>query len=125
MQAILATALSIGVMDAMWLTYRYNYHNALFESIQKSKLEARIAPAILIYILIPYAVYIWAIQGKQSIMHAASQGALVGLILYGFYDLTNYATLTNWTLEMALTDTLWGIVVCTIGAAIGFYFRTK
>ena len=125
MQAILATALSIGVMDAMWLTHRYNYHNALFQSVQKSKLEVRIVPAIMIYILLPYAVYIWAVQGKQSIMHAASNGALVGLIMYGFYDLTNYATFTNWTLEMALTDTLWGVIVCTIGAAIGFYFRTK
>ena len=125
MKGFVATAVSIGVMDAIWLTYRYKYHDALFKSVQKSKLEVRILPAILIYILIPFAIYIWAIRGKKTLDEAALHGALVGFLLYGFYDLTNYATFTNWSLEMALTDTLWGVFVCTVGAAVGFYFHKK
>ena len=125
MQAIVATAVSVGAMDALWLSYRYAYHNELFKSIQNSKLQIRILPSILIYALIPYAIYIWAIKDKKTFQEAAANGAIVGLILYGFYDLTNYATFNNWTLEMAITDTLWGTTVCALGAAVGFYFHTK
>jgi uncharacterized membrane protein len=125
MDAVIATAISVGLMDAAWLTYRYDYHNKLFESVQKSKLQARIIPAIMIYILLPVAIYIWAIRGKTSIKQAMLNGALVGFILYAFYDLTNYATLTNWTMEMTIIDILWGITVCTIGSGIGYYFHKK
>ena len=121
----LATAVSILLMDAGWLTYRYNYHAKLFRSIQNSELQARIAPALLIYLLLPFAIYIWAIKNQTSIQSAMVQGALVGGILYGFYDLTNYATFTKWTLEMTLTDILWGILVSTIGAGVGYSFLRK
>lgn len=123
--AIFATFLTVLAMDAVWLTYRFSYHSSLFQAIQKSPLQARIVPAFLIYILIPFAVYIWAIQSSKSIGQAAAKGALVGAILYAFYDLTNYATFTKWTLEMTVIDILWGIVVCSVSAASGFYFLKK
>jgi uncharacterized membrane protein len=118
-------ALTVGLLDMGWLTLRYNYHANLFQSVQGSKLEPRMAPALLIYVLIPLAVYIWAVQGKKTVREAMLNGALVGAILYAFYDLTNYATLRGWTLEMTITDILWGIVVCTLGAAAGFSFSSQ
>ena len=124
MNALLVTGLTVGLMDAMWLTYRYKYHNDLFFSVQKSKLNVRVIPAILIYILIPLAV-IWAIKDKKTFEDAILSGAIMGFFLYGLYDLTNYATLSGWTLEMVLTDILWGTTVCTIGAAAAFYFKSK
>lgn len=125
MQALLATGISFIALDAAWLTYRYNYHNKLFTSIQKSNLSVRIVPAILIYVVLAYALYIWAIKDQKTLESAATKGALVGFILYGFYDLTNYATLTNWTLEMLTVDIMWGTFASTIAAAIGFYFLKK
>ena len=123
--ALLATFLTALAMDAVWLTLRFSYHASLFQSIQKSPLQARIVPAFLIYLLIPFAVYIWAIQSSKSIGQAIHKGALVGAVLYAFYDLTNYATFTKWTLEMTMVDILWGIVVCSVSAASGFYFLKK
>jgi uncharacterized membrane protein len=123
--ALFATFLTVLAMDAVWLTFRYSYHASLFQSIQKSPLEVRIVPAFLIYLLLPFALYIWAIQSSKSIGQAAAKGALVGGIMYGFYDLTNYATLTKWTLEMSIIDVLWGIIVCSAGAASGFSFLRK
>jgi uncharacterized membrane protein len=123
--ALFATFLTILAMDAVWLTFRYSYHASLFQAIQKSPLQARIVPAFLIYLLIPFALYIWAIQSAKTMGQAAAKGALVGAILYAFYDLTNYATFTKWTLEMTLIDILWGITVCSVGAASGFSFLRK
>ena len=125
MQALLATGISILALDAAWLTFRYDYHNNLFKSIQKSELKARILPAIFVYVVLSCAIYVWAIKDQKTLESAALQGALVGFILYGFYDLTNYATLTNWTLEMLTIDIMWGTFASTIGAAIGFYFLKK
>lgn len=123
--AIFATFLTLIVLDAIWLTFRLPYHVSLFQSIQKSPLQVRIVPAFLIYLLIPFAVYIWAIQSSKSIGQAAAKGALVGAVLYGLYDLTNYSTFTKWTLEMTIVDILWGTFVCSVSAASGFYFLKK
>ena len=112
-------ALTMGVLDAGWLTLRNTYHQSLFKSIQGSALQVRWLPALLIYILMPIALYLWA-KGT-TVREAATKGALVGLVLYAFYDLTNYATLQGWTLDMTITDILWGVLVCAAGAIAGHY----
>ncbi|OIQ31488.1 MAG: hypothetical protein BM562_07950 [Alphaproteobacteria bacterium MedPE-SWcel] len=41
-------------------------------------------------------------------------GALLGVMAYGTYEFTNYATLRDWSFEQVIVDTLWG------GALTGF-----
>jgi uncharacterized membrane protein len=110
------------LVDMVWLTIRQPYHAALFSAVQKSPLTMRLAPAIGVYVLLPVIVYLAAVKDASSAHNAAVRGAITGFLLYGFYDLTNYATLTGWTLHMTLTDTLWGTFVCAVGAAAGYYF---
>jgi len=121
--SILATTTSILIMDAFWLTLNYKYHDALFQSVQKAPMNVRLIPAVLVYILIPLALYYFAIQPSKSEKDAIIKGSLLGASMYGLYDLTNLATLKGWTTEMAIKDTLWGIFVCGSGALIGFYFK--
>jgi uncharacterized membrane protein len=113
------------VLDATWLTINYSYHMKLFESIQKSPLTVRLVPAILVYILIIVAVYFFAVKEGTSFSNAVFRGAALGFVMYGLYDLTNYATLTNYTLQMTLTDMAWGTVLCSLIAAVGFYLKPK
>jgi uncharacterized membrane protein len=124
-EAIVGSAITVGVLDAGWLTLHYNYHRDLFYKIQKSDLNPRFIPAALIYLLIPLAVFLYAIKDAQNTKDAALKGALIGFILYAFYDLTNFATLTNYTLDMTLTDIAWGTTVCMIGAAVGYRFYIR
>lgn len=123
MKALLATAGTALAMDAVWLTLRNSYHQSLFKSIQHSSIQPKIIPALLIYILIPVAIYVGAVEPSTSVHNSMTQGALIGFFLYAFYDLTNYATFTNWTLQMTLTDILWGTFLCTIAAGIGAYVK--
>ena len=116
-----SAAIAMGLLDIGWLTYRYRYHQTLFQSIQKSPLTVRWFPAVAIYLLLPYALYIWAIRDAKTLVEATTKGALTGAILYAFYDLTNYATLADWTLDMTITDALWGTTLCAIGASVGYY----
>ena len=53
--------------------------------------------------------------------HAIWKAALLGLLVYGVYDMTNLATLRGWTLEFSIADMLWGMVVM----ALVTYIRLK
>ena len=123
--SILASALSVGFMDFAWLTFRSSYHDALFQSVQGSRLQVRVIPAIGIYVLLPIAIYLYAVRNARTMDGALRNGALLGFILYAFYDLTNYATLKGWTLEMTVTDIAWGILVCSLGAGAGHIFHSS
>ena len=35
-------------------------------------------------------------------------GALLGILAYGTYEFTNYATLRDWSSQQVFVDTLWG-----------------
>lgn len=124
-KSIGSTALVMLVFDILWLSLRNPYHQRLFRDIQGSPLTMRILPALLIYCLLPVAVYLGAVKDATSLQDAAQKSALVGLVLYAFYDLTNYATLTGWTLEMTVVDILWGTFLCTVGGAAGYFMSHK
>lgn len=46
-------------------------------------------------------------------------GALLGLLAYGTYEFTNYATLRDWSAEQVAVDTLWGAALTGVSAWAG------
>jgi uncharacterized membrane protein len=81
-------------------------------------------PAALIF----YAVYIVGIMlfavrpalADQSLIKAATWGALYGFFTYATYDLTNLATLKDWPLKVVAVDIVWGILLCTLVASASY-----
>jgi uncharacterized membrane protein len=51
---------------------------------------------------------------------ALAYGALFGFFAYATYDMTNYATLRNWPLEVSLVDTAWGACLTGVSALLGY-----
>lgn len=43
-------------------------------------------------------------------------GVLLGLLAYGTYEFTNYATLQDWSMQQVAVDTLWGGVLTGFAA---------
>ena len=123
MNPILVAFITVIVMDAVWLSLNYNYHSKLITTVQHSPIAVRLIPAIAVYILIPLAVTYFAVNEAKSVKNAGMKGALLGLSMYGLYDLTNLATLKGWTYEMALKDTAWGTLVCATSAAVAYKFN--
>lgn len=71
----------------------------------------RVVPAALFY-LGYVAGLLWfvalpALQNGNTV-NALAGGVLLGLLAYGTYEFTNYATLRDWSLDQVLVDTLWG-----------------
>lgn len=46
-------------------------------------------------------------------------GALLGLMAYGTYEFTNYATLRDWSMAQVIVDSLWGAVLTGFSAWAG------
>ncbi|UWR15560.1 DUF2177 family protein [Sulfitobacter sp. M368] len=46
-------------------------------------------------------------------------GALLGLMAYGTYEFTNYATLRDWSMTQVVVDSLWGAVLTGFSAWAG------
>jgi uncharacterized membrane protein len=124
-KTILVTTATALLMDAVWLTARADYHKKLFKSVQGSDITVRIIPALLIYILIPVAVVVFAVAPSKTLQAAVLSGLFLGFAMYGVYDLTNLATFKGWTLEMTLIDMAWGTFLCGSAAAVGFYVKNK
>jgi uncharacterized membrane protein len=123
LKSVIIVALTMLFLDAIWLTLRRTYHETLIESIQGSPVTIRIIPAILIYILVPIAITYFVINESKSLNESVLKGGLFGFTLYALYDLTNLATFKRWTTEMAIIDSIWGLILCSSSAAAGFYFK--
>jgi uncharacterized membrane protein len=55
---------------------------------------------------------------SDTVATAVLSGLLFGAVAYGTYDLTNYATLRNWSFQITITDIVYGAVSSAIAAAL-------
>ena len=56
----------------------------------------------------------------ESSVRALVAGLMFGCFTYATYDLTNQATLRNWTTILTLTDVLWGSVLAACCSLFGY-----
>lgn len=120
----LAALLVVGLLDALWLGWlaRDFYREAIGAQMAE---QVRWVPALLFYVGFPAALVALAVYpAGQPLAMQVARAALVGLVAYGVYDLTNLATLRHWPLRLALADTAWGTLVSTAaGAAAAWVAR--
>lgn len=119
----LAILLPFCLMDASWLTimggllYKPTLADILLPTL-------KIAPAASFYAIYPIGLVVFAALPalkSGNAMTATLYGAIFGAIAYGTYDLTNYATLRNWTLQITVVDICWGAFASAVAAAVGVY----
>ena len=56
--------------------------------------------------------------------HAFLAGSMLGLLAYGTYEFTNFATLRGWSLQMVAVDVTWGALLTGTSAWAGVAFMT-
>ena len=86
--------------------------------------EPRMGAALAFFVLYLAGLIFFAVvpaveDGSWKI--AALYGSLLGVIAYGTYETTNYATLKGWTLRMLVIDILWGASLSAVMAVVGFF----
>lgn len=116
-----ATAVVFLALDAVWLTtmadrlYRPALGRLMLERFE-------VAPAVAFYAIYIAGVIAFAVlPGLESRRWtvALAFGALLGLVAYATYDLTNQATLRDWPWRVTAADLCWGTVVTAVAAAAG------
>lgn len=83
--------------------------------------------AFTFYLLYVIGIVYFAVMPAletDSWVRAMTSGALLGLIAYATYDLTNLATLRGWSVKLSMMDTAWGTFVTSIAVTAG-YFGTR
>lgn len=100
-------------LDIVWLMLM---GSALYRPVLGDMLApaVRIGPALAFYLMYPVGLVILAIAPalrSGSLAEAILLGAVVGAVTYATYDLTNYATLRNWSLQLTVVDILYGSIV--------------
>jgi uncharacterized membrane protein len=83
------------------------------------------APAIIFYFIFIIGITLFVIGpayvGGRDWVFAIVYGAVFGLVTYSTYDLTNFATLKKWPLNVTLADIAWGTFLST-ATSVAVYF---
>jgi uncharacterized membrane protein len=124
--AYCATLLAFVGIDFVWLSlaakrlYRPVLNDILLDGF-------RLAPAAAFYLIYGVGLVAFAVRpglSADSPRLALLNGALFGLCAYATYDLSNQATLRDWTISLTLADLAWGTILSATAAVIG-YVATK
>ena len=121
--AYAAVLIVFGAIDAVWLSTMGPalYRPALGDILAPG---LRIAPAIAFYLIYPIGVVVFAVLPAlraQTPLTAATLALLFGALAYATYDLTNYATLRNWTLQITVLDIGYGALASSIAATMAYF----
>jgi uncharacterized membrane protein len=110
-------------VDFIWLS---TTTSRLYQPVMGDMLapQPRLPAAVAFYLLYALGVTIFvgapALKtGKWS--NATVYGALFALFCYMTYDLTNQATLRNWSIVLTLSDIAWGMFLTALSATVALF----
>ena len=99
---------SSAILLTVDVLYLYNVGMKTFQNnvqlIQKSPLELNVYGALLSYICVVGVLYYFIISQRKPVTDAF----LLGIFLYGTFDMTNLSMFTKYAWRTAIADTLWG-----------------
>ncbi len=118
--AYLTAALVMGGLDFAWLSMTKEplYNRGLGPLLAE---QPNMAAAIAFYLLYLAGVVFFTVRpalADGSSAGALMPGAIMGLVAYGTYDLTNQATLKGWPLHVTIIDMAWGCLLTATTAAV-------
>ena len=120
--AYAAALVVMGILDGIWLSLTVS-------KIYRPGLGALMAdrpviPAAVIFYLLYIAgltfLVVLPALAENQLSAALARGAVLGLLAYGTYDLTNLAIIRGWPINVTVIDVAWGTALTAITAAAAF-----
>lgn len=88
----------------------------------------RLGPAAVFYMAyvagLLWFVSIPALKDEVPVQ-ALLGGMLLGFLCYGTYEMTNYATLADWSPQQVIVDLIWGTVLTGFSAWVGVVVTSR
>jgi uncharacterized membrane protein len=104
---MLLSAIVFISLDFVYLNLTKNYFMNQIKNVQGSALKVNYFGMVLCYIFLIVGINYFIIKPHKSV----SDAFLLGLVIYGVYETTNYALFSNWSIFTVFIDTLWGGVL--------------
>lgn len=101
---MLISAIIFISIDFVYLNVIKDYFNNQIVSVQGSQPKINYLGAALCYIFLIVGINYFIIKPKKSV----NEAFLLGIVIYGVYETTNYALFKNWSILTVIMDTLWG-----------------
>lgn len=117
--AYAATLVVFAAIDLAWIAlvmaglFRKHLGDILLD-------RPRLGAAAAFYLVYIAGILVLAVAQSQSWKQALAMGAVLGVVAYATYDLTNRATLKPWPLDVAILDIAWGGFMTAIAALVGY-----
>jgi uncharacterized membrane protein len=102
--ALLVSAITMVSLDYVYLSLMKGYFANQVQKIQGSPLKMNVLAAAICYIFLILGLNYFIIKPKRSVQDAF----LLGLVIYGVYETTNWALFEKWSIMSVIIDTLWG-----------------
>ncbi len=123
LKLFLACMVGFMILDGLWLgvVMRGFYRDQLapIARMANGSLAPNWPAAFFVYVALAIGITVFVLPRADGPASAATTGALFGLVVYGVYDLTNFATLAQYPLAVVFVDMAWGAVataICAVAA---------
>ena len=110
MKILFLILLILVALDSIYIYFTKSIFGQLIAKIQRTALDVRVLGAVIVYLLLAIGLYLFILEPRRPLWYAA----ILGLVIYGVFDFTNYAILKNYDLSVALMDTVWGATLMTL-----------
>jgi uncharacterized membrane protein len=102
--ALLVSAITMVVFDYVYLSLMKGYFSNQVKNVQGSPLKLNFLATTICYIFLILGLNYFIIKPRRSVQDAF----LLGLVIYGVYETTNWALFSKWSPMSVIIDTLWG-----------------
>ena len=112
------------IIDVFWI---YFVATPMYKQEVASLMQLKISPAILFYIIFLLGLIFFVINPNHgnTLVNVFMIGAFYGLVTYGTYDLTVYATMNIFSLKLVVADILWGMLLSGLVATLTVFTTSK
>ena len=101
---MLLSAIVLISLDFVYLNVMKGYFMNQVKMVQGTPLKVNYLGAAICYIFLITGLNYFIIKPRKSVTDAF----LLGIVIYGVYETTNYALFSNWSIISVIIDTLWG-----------------
>ena len=102
--ALLVSAIILVTIDYAYLYIMKGYYANQVKKVQGDPLKMNFLATAICYIFLILGLNYFIIKPKRSPQDAF----LLGLVIYGVYETTNWALFSKWSPITVIMDTLWG-----------------
>ena len=102
--SFLLSAIILILIDSIYLHTMKSYLMNQVQKVQNTAITPNYIAIFICYVFLITGLNYFIIKPNKSV----SDAFLLGIVIYGVYETTNWATFKNWSTITVIMDTLWG-----------------